>query len=156
MLKQVKASIVLGLGNSGYSSCEGWKDGRMEGFYCTWAWQLLYPCLQNNERTFYSGRKASIGAWHGSLFPCLQTTEEGKYLLPHHTFICNVRMRVTLLCLPEELFTSHLITIVMFGSYSIFLSLGWGHYQSKGLHETIAEWRPNSSAALIVWETYLA
>jgi hypothetical protein len=25
MLKQVKASIVLGLGNSGYSSCEGWK-----------------------------------------------------------------------------------------------------------------------------------
>jgi hypothetical protein len=58
------------------------------------------------------------------LFPCLQTTEEGKYLLPHHTFICNVRMRVTLLCLPEELFTSHLITIVMFGSYSIFLSLG--------------------------------
>jgi hypothetical protein len=25
MLKQVKTSIVLGLGNLGYSSCEGWK-----------------------------------------------------------------------------------------------------------------------------------
>jgi hypothetical protein len=102
MLKQVKASIVLGLGNSGYSSCEGWKASIAlgHGNSCT------HACKTMKEPSTVEGRLPLVLGM-GACSHAFKKTEEGKYLLPHHTFLFAMLEQGLLSCAFQKSCSPH-------------------------------------------------